>query len=114
MVEPPPQQIHAMLAELWVRTRPVVLDRIDRIELAIAALGAGTIDPQTSEAARTDAHQLTGLLGTYGLGAGSDLARTVEQRLAAGATREDARELGRLANGIRAIVTDAVVAPAPG
>ena len=82
--------------------------------MALSALSAGIIDPRACEAARADAHRLTGLLGTYGLGAGSDLARIVEQRLADGATREDARELGRLANRIRAIVTEAVVAPAPG
>lgn len=112
MAEPPPRpQIHAMLAELWGQTRPTVLGRVDRLKQAITALRDGTLDAEARDSARADAHKLTGLLGTYGLGAGSDLARTVELRLAAGVTHEDAPELGRLVDGIRSIVERAAAEP---
>ncbi|HEY2636827.1 MAG TPA: hypothetical protein VGI54_05515, partial [Solirubrobacteraceae bacterium] len=54
------------LATIWVRTRPALRARVDVIEAAATARAAGTATPAGDEAARTEAHKLAGLLGTFG------------------------------------------------
>jgi HPt (histidine-containing phosphotransfer) domain-containing protein len=59
------------------RTRPAVLKRIDAIELAV---GDGSVRTDLP-IARSEVHKLRGLLGTIGLGHGSELAATIEDEL---------------------------------
>lgn len=66
------------LAELWERQKPKYLERLGTIEQAAAALQAGALPPALHEQARREAHTLAGSLGSFGLGAASAAARSVE------------------------------------
>ncbi|WP_026909565.1 Hpt domain-containing protein [Patulibacter minatonensis] len=81
------------MAALWARARPRVDARIDGIESAAAALAAGTLGDEERDAARTQAHQLAGLLGTLGLPDASPVARRLEHLLAGGPSAADAETL---------------------
>lgn len=69
------------LRDLWQRTRPRVLARIDALDDAAAALRAGTLDDDLRDRARTEAHRLSGTLGTLGLPDASPVAKTLERLL---------------------------------
>ena len=69
------------LDEIWRRSRPAVLARIDEIERGAEA-GA---DKTATAAARAEAHKLRGLLGTLGMAEGSALAAAIEDELEAAA-----------------------------
>jgi len=69
------------LDEIWQRSRPIVLARIDAIERGTKA----DADADTIGAARAEAHKLRGLFGTIGIGAGSTLAGAIEDHLEAAA-----------------------------
>lgn len=56
--------------------------RVSRLEQAVTAILAGSVDEALRDGAERDAHTLAGSLGTFGLQRGSDLARELEQRLA--------------------------------
>jgi HPt (histidine-containing phosphotransfer) domain-containing protein len=81
------------MAELWLRARPRVDARIDGIEAAAAELAAGTLGDEQRDAARTQAHQLAGVLGTLGLADASPVARRLEHLLAGSPTAADAATL---------------------
>lgn len=78
------------LAALWERTRPRVDARIDVLEQAAAALAGPGLDDELRDRARTQAHQLAGLLGTMGLPAASPVAKRLEHLLAGGPSAADA------------------------
>lgn len=89
------------LAALWLRARPRVDGRIDVLDEAAAALAAGTLDDALRERARTQAHQLAGLLGTLGLPDASPVARRLEHLLADGPSAGDAEALAAGAAELR-------------
>jgi HPt (histidine-containing phosphotransfer) domain-containing protein len=68
----------ALLAELWLRNRPVIEERLDLLERAAADASAGTLDVEQREQAADVAHKLAGSLGMYGYDHGSRLARRLE------------------------------------
>lgn len=92
MAEPDPGLDEAFAA-LWGRARPRVDARIDVLEEAAAALAGAGLDESLRDHARTQAHQLAGLLGTLGLPAASPVARRLEHLLAGGPSAADAPEL---------------------
>jgi hypothetical protein len=94
----------ATLARVYEQSRPGLLERVDAIDRAVAAAGAGAGDAAVTEAGRGEAHKLAGLLGTFGRGEGTDLARALEARLAAGPAPDEAPELAALAAALRAEV----------
>ena len=55
--------------------------RLVDLDEAEAALQRNTLTPEIQERARATAHQLTGSLGSYGYGEGSDVMRAIEQLL---------------------------------
>ena len=87
------------LAAIWERSRPIIAERLTRIEVAAAAAatGAARDDDAHREGVRA-AHQLAGSLGTFGLHEGSDLARAIEHELEGAA---DAGRLGQLTRRLR-------------
>lgn len=89
------------LGELWLRARPRVDARIDVLERAASALAAGQLDDELRERARTQAHQLAGLLGTLGLPDGSPVARRLEHLLAGDPRPGDAEALATGAAELR-------------
>lgn len=71
--------IDAALSSIWIRNRPAMLERVELLESAAAALAAaGTPDPALRREAAATAHMLAGSLGTFGLEGASGDARSAE------------------------------------
>jgi HPt (histidine-containing phosphotransfer) domain-containing protein len=104
LVEPPDEGLQAAIAALWDDAQPRALGRVEVLEAAVAALGAGTLDESAAVEATREAHKLAGALGTFGMPSGTARARAIELRLAEGATAADAGELAGEVAGLRAIV----------
>ena len=66
------------IERLWGRFLPEIKERIAVLEKAAEALTAQTLAPPCREAAQAAAHKLAGVLGTFGLTRGTDLARDLE------------------------------------
>lgn len=71
-------QLRAVLGEIWEKSLPVLKQRVDVLEQAVAALATGTPAQQLCAQAGEEAHKLAGLLGTFGYPAGTDAARMLE------------------------------------
>jgi HPt (histidine-containing phosphotransfer) domain-containing protein len=104
LAEPPNAGLDAAIAALWHDAQPRALGRVEVLEAAVAALASGALDPDAAAEATREAHKLAGALGTFGMPAGSERARAIEQRLAAGATTSDAPALAGDVAALRAIV----------
>lgn len=63
---------------LWVRFLPEIRKRVAVLESAAAAVAAGTLTAERREKAQAEAHKLAGVLGTFSLARGTDLARELE------------------------------------
>jgi Hpt domain len=94
------------LAAIWQRAQPKLLARLDVIDTAVAAMGRGDLDPELAESARSEAHKTAGLIGTFGLHDGTDLARTLEHGLEPDAGADPA-EMTRTAGELRAMLESA-------
>lgn len=53
-------------------------NRVARLETAAAAVSQGSLSEDEQEAAHSAAHKLAGVLGTFGLTRGTELARELE------------------------------------
>jgi hypothetical protein len=71
-------QTAALLNALWQRNRPLVEDRLARLDLAAQAATAGLLGEEQREEAAGTAHKLAGSLGMYGFPHGTKLARQIE------------------------------------
>lgn len=92
---------------LWARFLPQIEARVSALEAAAAALTGGTLIPAHREQAGAEAHKLAGVLGTFGLHEGTNLAREAE--LAFGerhAENVEAERLAEIAARLRAMVAD--------
>jgi HPt (histidine-containing phosphotransfer) domain-containing protein len=83
------------LKQLWVKFLPQIEERVTVIEDANRALAAGTLTEADRAAAHSAAHKLAGVLGTFGLAEGTDLARKAED-IYAGETAIDPDAITRL------------------
>ena len=99
--------IHADLVEVWERSRPTIERRVAVIERALIAISAGAPEEELTTAALGDAHKLAGLLGTFGLHRGSDLARRLERGLEGRPSEEEAISLRRVVERMRSAIEDA-------
>lgn len=63
---------------LWVRFLPQITERVAILEAAATALSNGNLSASQSEQASSAAHKLAGVLGTFGLSRGTELAREAE------------------------------------
>jgi HPt (histidine-containing phosphotransfer) domain-containing protein len=70
------------LAAIWERSRPLIRERLDTVQAAADAAGAGTLDDAKRREGLRAAHQLAGSLGTFGLHEATDLARELEAQFA--------------------------------
>jgi len=66
------------LDRLWARFLPEMKERIAVLESAASAAALGNLADASREAAHAAAHKLAGVLGTFGLKRGSDLAHELE------------------------------------
>ncbi len=98
----------ARLDAIWERRLPAVVARIALIEDAVGA-------PEGDlPAARTEAHKLRGLLGTLGVGAGSEIAGRIETDLERLIGGDAGPELPARVLGLCGELRDAVGARRPG
>jgi HPt (histidine-containing phosphotransfer) domain-containing protein len=72
------QKLQTMLTALWERSRHTVVERAALLEKAGALLKENRMDDATQQRAVDSAHKLAGVLGTFGLPRGTDLAREAE------------------------------------
>lgn len=70
-----PQQI---LATVWQRNLPVVLERLGKLRAAAEMLQTAPLQPGTRLEATEIAHKLAGSLGMFGYPQGTEIARTLE------------------------------------
>jgi HPt (histidine-containing phosphotransfer) domain-containing protein len=74
-----PAEIAEALKLLWQKFLPQIEERIAVMEGANRALLAESLTAEQREAAGAAAHKLAGVLGTFGLTEGTNLAREAEQ-----------------------------------
>ncbi len=67
-----------LIAELWLRHQPQVLERLAILELACASSQDALLTPQMLAEATAIAHKLAGSLGMFGFAQGTLLARQLE------------------------------------
>jgi HPt (histidine-containing phosphotransfer) domain-containing protein len=72
------QKLQSMLSALWDRSRHTVLERTTLLQAAAALLNDDRLDEATRQSAVDSAHKLAGVLGTFGLPQGTELAREAE------------------------------------
>jgi HPt (histidine-containing phosphotransfer) domain-containing protein len=74
-------KLHDLLATLWARSRETIGDRLDVLRSTHLALRANATDKRARRAGADAAHKLAGILGTFGLPEGTNLARKAEVML---------------------------------
>src|SRR6185437_6721437 len=103
---PPPTSLAAALDRIWQRHLPEIEDRLAVLESAAAATAAGTLTAEQRQAARAAAHNLAGVLGSFGLVEGTAPARETELHYAAKsvADPQDGSHLAGMAAALRVLV----------
>jgi HPt (histidine-containing phosphotransfer) domain-containing protein len=66
------------LDRMWARFLPQMQERVDTMDAVAQAFAAGPLSPERQQEAQSAAHKLAGVLGTFGLTRGTDLARELE------------------------------------
>jgi HPt (histidine-containing phosphotransfer) domain-containing protein len=91
---------------LWTKFLPQMADRVTTLQKAAESAAKGTLDVDKQQIASSDAHKLAGVLGTFGLQEGTELAREAENLYAGpldGSAAISAR-LTEIAEQLRAIL----------
>jgi len=89
-----PDPMSRAVSRIWGRHRDQNLERIAVLEEAAMGLLEGSMDQELRRRAEREAHKLAGSLGTFGLNAGTTLARRLEIALG---PRSDSVELDAVA-----------------
>lgn len=72
------RELDEAMNRLWAHYLPQIEERVATLELAAASLTDGTLTVAQCELASAAAHNLAGVLGTFGLAEGTTLAREAE------------------------------------
>jgi HPt (histidine-containing phosphotransfer) domain-containing protein len=78
-------KLHDLLANLWSRSQQTISDRLDVLRTAHRSLRKDPADKAAHRAGADAAHKLAGILGTFGLPEGTNLARRIEVMMESGA-----------------------------
>jgi chemotaxis protein histidine kinase CheA len=97
-------KINNVLAELWKKNLPTVLERLDLLDKVGAAATSGKLDEPTRIEALNIAHKLAGSLGMYGYQQGTEVASKME-RILKSPTPETLVTLRSLAADLRKSLT---------
>ena len=92
------------MAESWARFEGLIRQRLEAIELAADAVSRGELTEDLRQTAAAEAHKLAGSLGTFGLDAGSKVARVLEEILHSEVARAEESELTELADRLRRLI----------
>jgi HPt (histidine-containing phosphotransfer) domain-containing protein len=68
----------AALDRLWIQYLPLMQERVEVLEAAAHDFATGPLSVDRRQAAQAAAHKLAGVLGTFGLTRGTELARELE------------------------------------
>ena len=74
-------KLHDLLATLWSRSQQNIRERLDVLRTAHRTLRSNPTDNNDRRAGADAAHKLAGILGTFGLPEGTNLARRIEVML---------------------------------
>ncbi len=94
----------AALDRLWARFLPEIRERVAVLESAAHSLAAGALTADEQEAAHSAAHKLAGVLGTFNLPRGTELARELELFYAAAPNPSPAARLAQQTRELRALI----------
>ncbi len=89
-----------LLASMWERNRPLMLERLELLDRTAEAIRTTSLSPELHEEATRTAHNLAGSLGMFGIPAGTEFARSLELELDRSAP--DADQVLTLARSLRA------------
>lgn len=92
----------AALDRLWARFLPEIRQRVAIVDSAIESLAAQSLSAEQKEAAASAAHKLAGVLGTFSLHRGTELARELELQFTD--TLSSAENLASQASELRSII----------
>ena len=95
----------AALDRLWQQFLPQTEERVATLGEASQALAEGKLSDDRREAAKSAAHKLAGVLGTFGLTKGTVLAREAEMLWAGDADPASAPQLAQIAAQLRALIS---------
>ena len=88
------RKLHDLLESMWEQRKSIVVDRLNTLNDAVEHLPEN-ITPDSREKGIYAAHNLAGILGTFGLPQGTELAREIEVAMSLGRPLSDA-EVGHL------------------
>jgi HPt (histidine-containing phosphotransfer) domain-containing protein len=71
----------ALLAQLWIKNRPIIEERLATLDRASAAAASGGLNGDLRKEAASSAHKLAGALGMYGYDEGTQIAREIDALL---------------------------------
>jgi HPt (histidine-containing phosphotransfer) domain-containing protein len=91
------------LCQLWLSHRQRLMGRIATLETALGSLESGLLSLAQQEEARSAAHNLAGVLGTFGLQKGTDIARQLEAAITANSIADTTDLRGQLGS-LRALI----------
>jgi HPt (histidine-containing phosphotransfer) domain-containing protein len=99
MAENAQTRTKSLIADLWRKNQPQILDRIALLEAAAAAAQSGTLSEAERTEAESMAHKLAGSLGMFGYPTGTTLARALEDEF--GLDSPDPAVLSTLTRNLR-------------
>jgi len=106
MTTPQQPDLNRELDRMWLKFRPQMDERLTTLEAAATALAANALSPNQSADAAAAAHKLAGVLGTFGLARGTDLARQLERLFSAALAPTSAQHLKSLTAELRALIAN--------
>lgn len=91
---------------LWAKFLPQMEERVRTLQKAAESAARGALDAAEQQTASSDAHKLAGVLGTFGLQEGTELAREAENLYAGplGGTAGISARLAQIAEQLGTIV----------
>ena len=99
MSDSPADQTKKLIAELWERNQPLILERLDLLDAAAAAAQSGSLPEEQRAEAESVAHKLSGSLGMFGYQGGTSIAQVLEAELQS--QSPDGSKLSALARELR-------------
>ncbi len=78
-------KLHELLTTLWSRSRQTIVERVDVLRAAHRSLRVNPSDAHALHDGADAAHKLAGILGTFGLPEGTNIARRIEVMMESGA-----------------------------
>src|SRR3982074_3822750 len=74
-------KVDTLIAELWQRHLPTLIERLDILDRTAAEASSGSLAEAPRAEALSVAHKLAGNLGMFGYPKGSEVASQIEQTL---------------------------------